>query len=173
MYPSSIFLTVYVDDINIFEEDEEIIIKFKNTLLKEFEMIDLGQYAYYLGLHVHIRLEGTYLHQASFIQQILNRFSLNNINSISTSTNPISKLTVNKNEIASQDFTRLYQAMVGSVNYLATISRLDIFFAISRIARYISNPSNNHMKELKRLYAYLKGFMSLKLMFSARSKENI
>ena len=173
MHPSGLFLTVYVDDINIFGENENDIIEFKKTMSKEFEMTDLGQCAYYLGLHVHVRPEGIYLHQASFIQQILNRFSLNDINPVSTPTNPTSKLTANKNETASQDFTRLYQAMVGSVNYLATVSRPDISFATSRIARYMSNPSDEHMKELHRLYAYLKGSKNLGLMFPSRSTDNI
>ena len=63
--------------------------------------------------------------------------------------------------------------MVGSVNYLATISRPDISFATGRAARYMLNPSDEHMKELHRLYAYLKGTMNLGLMFKTQSKESI
>ena len=173
IHPSGMILTVYVDDINIFGKSEDNIIKFKKELAEEFEMTDLGECAYYLGLHVHMRPEGTYLHQASFIQQILNRFSLNDIKPVSTPTNLANKLTANKDETAAQDFTRLYQAMVGSVIYLATVSRPDIAFATSRISRYMSNPSDNHMKEVHRLYAYLKGSMNLGLMFDTQSKNNI
>nr|ANM86643.1 putative integrase [Cladonia uncialis subsp. uncialis]AUW30833.1 putative integrase - catalytic core [Cladonia uncialis subsp. uncialis] len=173
IHPSGLFLTVYVDDINIFGANEDAIVKFKGELAAEFEMTDLGECAYYLGLHIHMRPEGIYLHQANFVQQILNRFSLNNLNPVSTPTSPSVKLKANKDETATQDFTRLYQAMVGSVNYLATVSRPDISFATSRAARYMSNPSDDHMKELHRLYAYLKGTMNLGLMFTTQSKENI
>ena len=173
MHPSGMFLTVYVDDINIFGDSENSIIKFKHELADEFEMTDLGECAYYLGLHVYMRPEGTYLYQANFIQQILNRFLLNDIKPVSIPTTLTSKLMANKNETASLEFTRLYQAMVGLIIYLLTVSRPDISFATSRVSRYMSNPSDAHMKEVHRLYAYLKGSMNLGLMFPAKSGDNI
>lgn len=173
MYPFGMFLTVYINNINIFDEFEDNIVKFKKELIDEFEITDLGQYAYYLRLHVHMRPKGIYLHQASFIQQILNRFSLNNIKSINIFIILTSKLMTNKIEIASLEFTRLYQIIIESIIYLSTVSRPDISFATSRVFRYMSNSSNDHMKEVYRLYAYLKGSMNLELMFSARLENNI
>ena len=166
IHPKGLFLTVYVDDINIFGKTDEAIAPFKEALLQEFEMTDLGSCAYYLGLHVHMTNKGTFLHQSNFVQQILNKFQLNDVHTVATPTDVSSKLTTNKGETATKEFTRLYQAMVGSVNYLATVSRPDIAFAVGRAARYMSNPSEEHMKELRRLFAYLKATMNLGLRYN-------
>ena len=62
MYSSSIFLTIYINDINIFSEFENNIIKFKYKLIDEFIIIDLKEYTYYLRLYIYIRLEEIYLY---------------------------------------------------------------------------------------------------------------
>ena len=62
IHPLGLFLIIYIDDINIFRANKDDIIKFKGELIAEFKIIDLGEYAYYLGLHIHIYLEGIYLH---------------------------------------------------------------------------------------------------------------
>lgn len=57
------FLIVYVDDILIFREDEDLIIAFKQTLVKTFQMTDLGRCSYYLGMHVYQDDQGVmYVH---------------------------------------------------------------------------------------------------------------
>ena len=170
---TGLILIVYVDDINILDSRENQIIVFKKVLATEFEMIDLEECVYYLSLHVSKKSEEIYLHQADFVQQILNRFALNDIKSVSTSTTSNSKLAINKTEIATQDFTRLYQAMIESVNYLSIVSRPDIIFATDRIARYMSNSTENHMKEVHRLYAYLKESMHLGLFYKMHFKKTI
>ena len=53
------------------------------------------------------------------------------------------------------------------------MSRSNIFFTINKVIKYILNLFDDHMKELHRLYVYLKGIMNLELMFITRLKENI
>lgn len=165
-HSKGLFLTIWVDDLNIFGADEEEIIVAKKQLAKEFEMTDLGECAYYLGMHVLMTPDATYLHQAGYIQQMLNRFNLNDIALSRTPTSPHLKLFANKGETASRDFVKEYQAKVGSVNYSATITRPDTSFAVSRLARYMSNPSDEHMKEMHVLFGYLKGTMFLAIKYN-------
>lgn len=66
-HPKGLFLTIWVDDLNIFGVDEKEIIEAKRGLSEELEMTDLGECAYYLGMHVQMTTEGTYLHQAGYI----------------------------------------------------------------------------------------------------------
>lgn len=165
-HPKGLFLTIWVDDLNLFGADEREIIAAKQQLVKEFEMTDLGECAYYLGMHVVITPDATYLHQAGYIQQMLNRFKLNDVALSKTPTSPHRKLYANKGETASRDFVKEYQAKVGSVNYSATITRPDTSFAVSRLARYMSNPSDEHMKEMHVLFGYLKGTMFLAIKYN-------
>jgi hypothetical protein len=45
-------LAVYVDDIIITGDDEEETMKLKESLRKEFELKDLGQLKYFLGIEI-------------------------------------------------------------------------------------------------------------------------
>ena len=166
IHPSGLYLTVYVDDINIFGSNTKAIEATKVALRNAFEMTDLGQCAYYLGMHIQNTPEGIYLHQASYVQQILNKFQFGDINPVSTPVDSLTRLTLNRNETARRDFIRMYQAMVGSLNYLATVSRPDIAFAVGLLARYMSNPSAEHMKAIRRVFAYVKATKHLGLYFS-------
>ena len=43
--------------------------------------------------------------------------------------------------------------------YLASATRPDILFDVSKLSRFISNPKDDHWKALKRVVRYLKGTM--------------
>ena len=53
--------------------------------------------------------------------------------------------------------TQRYQAIVGSVMYLAQVTRYDIMYACSQLARALSKPSKVHMGAAKHLLRYLAG----------------
>jgi len=49
-----------------------------------------------------------------------------------------------------------YLRNIGSLLYAAVITRPDIAFAISRLARYMTNPGPIHQKAVDRVLQYLK-----------------
>ncbi|GKE26697.1 hypothetical protein Tco_1442081 [Tanacetum coccineum] len=57
-----------------------------------------------------------------------------------------------------------YQSMIGSLMYL-TSSRLDIMQAICYRARYQARPIEKHLKEVKRIFRYLKGTINMELWY--------
>uniref|UniRef100_A0A1X7TZM5 Reverse transcriptase Ty1/copia-type domain-containing protein n=1 Tax=Amphimedon queenslandica TaxID=400682 RepID=A0A1X7TZM5_AMPQE len=50
-----------------------------------------------------------------------------------------------------------YQLAMGSLLCLATKPRPDITFAVSQVARFTSNPTQQHWNAVKRIFHYLKG----------------
>jgi len=50
--------------------------------------------------------------------------------------------------------------------YLASATRLDISFALSKLSRFMSNPGGDHWHALKRFLRYLKGTMSYGIHYS-------
>lgn len=157
------YVTVYVDDINIFSSDIDKILMVKQLLSARFDMTDLGECSFYLGAHVmHETYTGNvYLHQASFVQKILDRFNLHDIHPVSTPIDIHEKLSKEKGQTADNKTIKLYQQMVGSLMYLTTVARFDIAQAVSMVSRYIQNPNAQHFKAVKRIYAYLKGTPTL------------
>lgn len=59
--------------------------------------------------------------------------------------------------------TRLYQRKIGSILYAAVITRPDITFAVSRLARFNGNPSPQHHAAADRVLNYLKATATMAL----------
>ena len=58
-----------------------------------------------------------------------------------------------------------YINAVGSLLYLALLTRLDIAYTASVLARFNSNPGMIHWRAVKHLFQYLKGTVDLKLAY--------
>jgi hypothetical protein len=58
-----------------------------------------------------------------------------------------------------------YSAIVGSLMYLANSFRPDLFFATSPLARFMSDPCDQHIEAAIHVLRYLSGTRDLKLMF--------
>ena len=59
----------------------------------------------------------------------------------------------------------LHQSAVGSLQYLSTMTRTDITFAVSNVAKYCSKPTKEHWIAVKRIMRYLKGTHNLGLTY--------
>ena len=161
-----LIMEVYVDDINIFGLNEEQIIAMKRQLASHFNMTDLGLCTYYLGMHVHQEANGdVHLHQESYIQQILERYGLQNIHPRKTPMRTSPKLTNNDGRPQPLEFQRRYQSKVGALNYAMVVTRPDIAEAVGVVSRFSANPTETHMKAVDDIYAYLKDTSNLGLHF--------
>ena len=47
--------------------------------------------------------------------------------------------------------------LIGSLLYIILSTRIDIAFAVIKLARFASNPNNIYFTAIKRIYKYLKG----------------
>jgi hypothetical protein len=70
-----------------------------------------------------------------------------------------------KNYRISRDQLR-YSQIIGSLIYLASTTRLDISFAVSKLSRFVSNLGDAHWSALDRVLRYLKGTMSYGIHFT-------
>ena len=59
----------------------------------------------------------------------------------------------------------LYQSAVGSLQYQSTMTRPDITFAVSNVAKYCSKPTKEHWTAVKRIMRYLKGTYNFGLLY--------
>ena len=59
--------------------------------------------------------------------------------------------------LLNEEETQRYQAITGSVMYLAQITRYDIMYSTCQLARAMSRPSKVHMGAAKHLLRYLAG----------------
>ena len=92
--------------------------------------------------------------QPTYTREILRRFGMENSKSIATPVDQGSRLmkATENDQTVNQE---LYQSAVGSLLYLSTKTRPDIAFAVGNVARFCSQPNNEHWKAVKRILCYL------------------
>jgi hypothetical protein len=94
-------------------------------------------------MHVHQEANGdVHLHQESYIQQILERYGLQDIHPRKTPMKPSPNLTKNDGPPKALDFQRRYQSKVGALNYAMVVTRPDIVVGV--VSRFCANPTEEH-----------------------------
>ncbi|GAA0168533.1 transmembrane signal receptor [Lithospermum erythrorhizon] len=133
---------------------EDLMKKFKTSMIKEFDISDLGYMNYFLGIEVTQGNVGIFICQKRYVEELLERFGMSHNNSV---CNPIVPGTRIDKDIGGNlvDET-YYKQIVGSLMYL-TSTRPDIMFATSSIIKSMSRPSKIHKQIAKRILRYLKG----------------
>ena len=123
------------DDFVIAGESSERIEQVKTSLSEKFDIKDLGELHYFLGVQVvqdHKR--GTvWMGQPTFTEFVLQKYSMSEAKSVKTPVSVNSKLVKASEECELVDQV-LYQSAVGSLLYLATRSRPDIAFAVNNVS---------------------------------------
>ncbi|XP_015167208.1 uncharacterized mitochondrial protein AtMg00810-like [Solanum tuberosum] len=123
---------LYVDDLIYTENDSAMFVEFKKSLMDEFEMFDLGNMHYFLGLKVVQSDYGIIFFQKKYVREILDRFKMLNCNPTNT---PVEfGLKLNKVGRGTKVDSTLYKQIVGSIMYLKA-TRLDTMYAVSLVSR--------------------------------------
>jgi hypothetical protein len=61
--------------------------------------------------------------------------------------------------------------LISSLLFLALACRPDITFAVIKLARFASNPSQDHVQAIKRVFRYLKGTITLGIIYSSANQS--
>ena len=157
-----IFLILYVDDILLASSDLGLLHETKRMLSKNFDMKDLGEASFVLGIEIHrnrsCRLLG--LSQRAYVDRILERF---NIQLCKPGIAPVckgDKLSLSQcphSDIEKAQMKNVpYASALGSIMYAQVCIRPDIAFATGLLGRYQSNPGHDHWVAAKKVMRYLK-----------------
>ncbi|KAK2426061.1 putative mitochondrial protein [Trifolium repens] len=153
---------LYVDDLLITGSNRREIERLKFQMNKEFDMTDLGNLNYFLGLEFTETSKGLVIHQRKYITDILKRFNMMNCNPANSPMEANLKLN-NDEEGAAVDST-LYKQMVGCLRY-ACNSRPDICHSVGVVSRFMQKPRVAHMQAVKRILRYLQGTADHGILF--------
>jgi hypothetical protein len=163
-------IAVYVDDILIVSNLESNIQTIKNEINKQIKIKDLGELNELLGIRF-IRSQGTILlDQQRLIESSIERFGFNSLIPINSPMNERYKPIAN-NETSSKDQVNLYQRYIGTLLYISLHTRPDIAYSTSLMSRFASNPSSDHFAAVIRIFRYLIGTSSKKLVLSKNNQH--
>ncbi|KAI3732673.1 hypothetical protein L1987_63880 [Smallanthus sonchifolius] len=115
-----LLVQVYVDDIIFGSTNEEMCREFEQVMKSKFEMSNMGELSFFLGLQVSQREDSIYLHQTKYVQDILSKYKMNNSSTYGTPI-PVNHSLHPDKDGKDVDYT-LYRGMIGSLMYL-TASR--------------------------------------------------
>jgi len=152
----------------ITRDNHEEIECLKIELQKEFEMTDLSKASYYLGTEIHKSKNGIFISQRAYIKKLLQKLDLQDCN---PSNLPMDlKIQLQKNTGTSKADTMAYKSLVGSLLYLAN-TRLNVYYTISCILRYMENPEIAHFQATKKILQYLSGTINYGVFMPIANKN--
>ena len=107
--------------------------------------------------------------QTHYIKTLLKKYGLQDANPVSTPMDLNIKLD-NPEEILEEQgniqmVTHGYANLIRSLIYLAIATRLDIAYAINKLAQYTSAPKPKHWTAVKWVFQYLKGTKDHRLTY--------
>ena len=154
------YVLKHVDDFGIMSKHQPLIDYIKLRLSESYELSVNTNMSFYLGLYItrdrHRRIID--LTQPGYIDNMIERYDLNFLESYPSTPmlyniNNSSKADVFLNAEGIVD----YQSRVGSLLFLAIMTRPDILFATSSASRKCKNPTTEDLKAVNRILFYIMG----------------
>ena len=136
-------LIVHVDDIILTGDHDEEILELKNFLAKQFEIKDLGNRKYFLGMEVVQSKRGILVSQRKYVLDLLKETGMLGCKPADTPMDSNSKLG-SKDDSAPVDKGRC-QRLVGKLIYLSH-TKPDISSAVSVVSQFMNNPIEEHIE---------------------------
>ncbi|GJU62972.1 retrovirus-related pol polyprotein from transposon TNT 1-94 [Tanacetum coccineum] len=102
---------------------------------------------------------GIFINQAKYAQEILKKHGMTSCNSVGT---PMATKPLDADLSGTPVHQMKYRGMVEALMYL-TVSRPDIVHTTYYCARYQSRPMEKHLREVKRIFRYLKNTIYMRL----------
>ncbi|WZZ70878.1 hypothetical protein YC2023_082248 [Brassica napus] len=151
-------LLVYVDDIIITGSDKEGIKATKEFLKSMFEIKDLGEMKYFLGIEICKSKEGLFMSQRKYTLDLLKDAGAYGGKTARMPMEDGYKVPREGGIEDSKPFhdPKLYRKLVGKLIYL-TITRPDICFAVNQVSQHMQLPKEHHWHMVERLLMYLNG----------------
>ncbi|GAU36893.1 hypothetical protein TSUD_220620 [Trifolium subterraneum] len=161
---SSTYVLIYVYDILITGSATKLVQDVIHKLNAHFELKQMGQVDYFLGIEVHhLPFGALLLNQAKYIRDLLGKTKMTNSKPISSPM--MSSCRLSKVGSDTMSDPTLYRSTVGALQY-ATLTRPDIAFSVNKVCQFMANPLESHWKAVKRILRYLNGTMHHGLLIS-------
>ena len=152
-----VFLVLYIYDILLIGNSVKVLLDVKGYLKKQFDMKDLGEANYILGIKLlqDQKNKVLALSQAFYIDKIVTRFGMENSkrgllpfrHGIHLSKEQSPK-TPEVKELMSK---KPYASAVGSLMYVMLCTMPDICYAVGVVSRYQSDPGVEHWTAVKHI----------------------
>ena len=133
-------------------------------------MKDLGTLKYFLGIEVSRSKNELFLSQRKYTLDLLNETGNSTCELVNTPIEVNHDLSIYHDQIPTNK--ERYQRLVGKLIYL-THTRPNISYAVSMVSQFMHNPSNQDMRVVNRILAYLESSPGKGILFSKHGHLDI
>ena len=130
----TVLVVIYVDDLIVTGDSDVDIDDVKLLLKQKFEMKDLGELRYFLGIEVIRSPRGIWLLQRQYGLDMLSRYGMTGCKPISVPLEQNVKLSSEEGELL-EDVT-VYRRIVGSLIYM-TITMPDLSYVVGLVSQFM------------------------------------
>jgi Reverse transcriptase (RNA-dependent DNA polymerase)/gag-polypeptide of LTR copia-type/Integrase core domain/GAG-pre-integrase domain len=173
------YVAIYVDDILLLSNSLMKINSLKKELSQLFDMKDLGEAHFVLGIRIERNRAARTLtlSQSEYVKNVISRFGMSSSHPVSTPLDVSVKLSKADCPATQAEINNMkdvpYQSALGAIMYAMIATRPDIAFAVTALSQFSNNPGLQHWVALKRVLRYLNGTTDYKLMYgNNRNDEN-
>lgn len=165
----TLVVALYVDDLLLFARTEKEMQPLKQALSSAFDMKDLGEAKYVLGISItrNRREKTLVIDQEHYIKDLLQEHNLEDSRIVTTPAEGYVSLIANQPGDLAAD-VQAYQRLLGKLNWLVRACRPDIAFVVQNLSRYSHDPGNRHMGGAQRLLRYLSGTRKYGIRYSGQ-----
>ena len=131
----TLILSIYIDGGLVTSTSETKISDLLQHLAVALE-ITTALLGLFLGMEVEHYPDGSiFAHQASYAQRLLNRFNMNHVNTVAIPVDQHTALSLLDQEAGNEIVNVPYKEAVGSLLYLALVTRPDIAYSVYAVCR--------------------------------------
>ena len=159
-----VVICIYVDDLIVGGDNVATIEHVKTLLKQEFDMKDLGELRYFLGIEIIRTEEGIWLSQRQYALDMLSKYGMADCKPISMPLDQNLKLQADEGQVL-EDVT-MYRKIVGSLIYL-TISRPDLSYVVGLESQFMQLPRKPHLDAVRRTLRYVSATLDYALFYEA------
>lgn len=170
----NLLIAIYVDDFLIFYTKLDELNDLKKFLNETFKMKDLGPAKHCIGINIKQTGKGIELNQTRYIEEVLNRFRMQDCKPVKNPSDTNQKLSV---QLVTEENSLVgkvpYQELVGCLLFLSQATRPDIAFAVNNVSRFNNKHSEIHWQAVKRILRYLNGTKHHKLCYTKEGDSEL
>jgi len=126
-----VIIVIYGDDLIIIRDSDVDIFDLKKLLKQKFQMKDLGELRYFLGIEVIQSLKGIWLLQRQYALNKLTEYGMTGCKPILIPLEQNVKLSADEGDFVED--TTMYRRIVGSLIYM-TITRPNLSYAVGVVS---------------------------------------
>ena len=170
------YVARYVDDVIAFSKNPMAIME---ELKKHYVMKGVGKPQYYLGgdvvdLPEEWKTENistafsakTYIRNC--IPKLASMIGKERFKKYSTPFSDVYHPELDTSDLCDAARTSMYKSLIGSANWIVTLGRFDIAYAVSTLSRYCMAPREGHFQAMERVMGYLAQYDGGKLIVDTK-----